>query len=587
LGTTTPPQSPVAWSSFATCKNPGGHGIYDYLRRNPETFLLIAGVSETKRPVLAADGSVERPATTVSFRKGRTFWSVADEQGVRSKVFNVPYMTPPDNLMHGTMLSGTGVSDIRRTDSISFGISDKYSAQEDRAGGVLLPLKFDGNVAELGIPGHARVQRTAIDADDKKYIEVPVRIVADRTNGKVGIDVAGKSVSLQEGEWSPWIESEFQVTPKFVAYAISRFYLIECGEYVRIYMTCFQNDPRRPYSAFTHPSGYAGELADRYGLYKTVGWAFDTRALAEDWLTEDGFLDDVKETMAWRERLTLDELDADDFDLLVSAWTATDRVAHMFWRFRDPEHPLYKAEGARKYGHVLEDTYIEMDRIVGNVIDRISDDDLLMVLSDHGFGTWRIGFNVNTWLVRNGYAMLKGQPDPSRAASMAKYLQSLDWSQSRAYGLGLSSVYVNMLGRERDGIVPEDEVETLVAKLRDELMQVTFPGTGEKVFKDIYTSREYSGLAEKGAPDLVLAYRKGYQNTKASAKGCVPRRVFEPCRDKWSGEHSGSDARDIPGMLFCNRSLSTRAPHIIDLGVTALDYLGKQVPSDFEGTVLI
>ncbi len=589
LNTTIPPQSPVAWASFATCKNPGGHGIYDFFNRDPASYIPGMAFGGTTLATLAADGSIVKPPQSISYRQGRSFWSVADEQGIPSKILNVPFAYPPDRLQHGLMICGLGVPDIRRTQSTSFSISEKHQIMRTNSGVVQVPLRFNGDVAHVNIPG-PRDTRRQTQPNKRAHSAMGVKITADRTEDQIAIETGGKSFTLRKGEWSDWVESTYQQTSAYSVHAISRFCLIEVAEGVHLYMSCLQFHPYNPYVSFSWPPEYSVELADRYGLYKTVGWAYDTHSLKQDVLPETAFLGDVKRTMAWRERLTLDEIDRGNFDLLISAWTAPDRVAHMFWRFRDSEHALYTQEGAERFGRALEDTYLKMDDIVGKVMEKLSDDDLLLVLSDHGCGTLQFEFSVNTWLVRNGYATLKGQEDRSQAFGTQSLFRDFDWEKTKAYGVGISAIYLNLRGRERDGIVPPEEADALIEEIRQKLMRhkVTLYGPEEvSLFKAIYTRHEYTGTAADLAPDLVLAYRKGVKTVKSSAMGIVTKGMFFRNVDKWSGDHSANDAADMPGILFCNRRISGKKPHIVDLGVTALNYLGIKAPPDFEGKNLI
>lgn len=586
LNTANPPQSPTAWSSFTTCKYAGNHGVYDFLRRTPANYLPGVGFGTAQHATLKADGSVAQPAKFESIRKGNSFWSEADRQGARCKILVVPFAYPADDLAQGCMLCGLGVPDIRGTTSTYYAFSDEYTKEESVSGGIQFPLVFEGDKASVTIPG-ARNPQVRKSSEPGAYVDVPLEFTVDRGARSVAIKLPTETLTVKEGDWTKWIEWTFDVTPQFKVHAISRFLVLEAGEHVRLYMACLQYDPRNPYIRMSTPEKYSGELADRYGLYKTVGWIYDTHALRQDALTEDAFLEDMEKTVAFKERLALDELDRENFDLLIAAWTAPDRVSHMFWRFRDPQHPLYTEEGAKKYGRAVENTYIRMDQIVGKVMERLQENDLLMILSDHGFHSFRTGLNVNTWLIRNGYLAVEGQADPSTAFNNEAYLQGYDWSRSKAYSLGLGSIFLNLKGREGQGIVEPAEADALIEEMRAKLLEVTDPATGAKVFSSVYTRAEFKGVAEADAPDLQLGYAEGYQSTKDTVKGSAPEALFEPNTDKWSGEHASSDVALTPGIFFSNQSIGDKDPRIVDLGVTAMKYLGNEVPADFEGADLL
>ncbi len=581
LASSNPPQSPTAWSNFATCRTPVNHGVFDFLRRTPQNYLPGVGFGAAKRPDLLPDGSLKEPLEYVSHRKGESFWKVAGDQGFRVKSLIVPFAYPAENLgEHSCQLCGLDVQDIRGTQSTYFAFSEDFEKQESMAGGVRLPLMFDGDTATVMTPG------IAIPGSRTDYAEVPVMVTVDRAARRLTIEVQGQKAELGAGEWSEWLEWTFELSPKYAVRAISRFHVMEVERPIRLYMTCLQYHPREPMIPISHPDEYAAELADRYGLYKTIGWAYDTKALQQHDMTEDMFLEDVRRTMAWNEQLTLDEMDRGGFDLLLAGWTAPDRVSHMFWAYRDPKHPLYTPEMAAKYGRVVEDTYIKMDDIVGKVMTRMKDNDLLMVMSDHGFHSFRYGFSVNTWLVRNGYLAVKGQSDPQTAFTDKRFLQDFDWSRTRAYALGLGMIFLNMKGREGQGIVDPEDAPALLEELKEKLLAVRDPKTGDKVLNAVYTTVNAKGLSAIDTPDIQLGYAEGYQTAKASASGAAPKEVFEPNLDKWSGEHASSDVAITPGILFSNQKLALDAS-LIDLGVTALTYLGARVPEEFEGKSLL
>ncbi len=584
LGSSSPPQSPTAWSSFSTCKSPLNHGIYDFLKRNPKTYFPAPGFGHLSHATLDDSGHLKSPARYESNRKGDSFWKVASDQGKKVKALLVPFAYPADDLSDECrMLSGLDVPDIRGTQSTYFALSTEFTAPESVPGGQRLPLQLREGAGTVNIPGIRK-------PGTRDFVEVPLEIRVEA--GSVTLSTQGETVTLKEGAWSDWVSWDFALSDAVSVRAVSRYFAMEVGETVRIYMTCLQFHPKAPYAPISSPPDYAGEIADRGGLYKTIGWAYDTKALERDDMTEAMFLEDVQRTMAWREQLVLDEIDAGNFDLLVGAWTGTDRVAHMFWGYRDPKHPLYSEAMFKKYGRVIEDTYLKMDSIVGNVMKRLEEDDLLIVMSDHGFHSFRKGFSVNTWLVRNGYLTVRGQDDAATAHTDVKFMYdrqtrgyTYDWSKSKAYGLGLGMIFLNRAGREKEGIVTADEVPELIEEIRTKLLAETDPETGEKVFRAIYTNVDPQGVATEDAPDLQLGYAEGYQTDKASAAGAAPKEIYSVNDNKWSGEHASSDHEFTSGILFSNVPLKADAT-LLDLGVTALDTLKLTVPDDFEGKSL-
>lgn len=583
LISSNPPQSPTAWSNFATCRTPVNHGIYDFLRRNPSNYFPAPGFGLLKQPELAPDGALAKAAQYMNYRKGDSFWKAASDQGARVKALIVPFAYPAEDLCGDCrQLCGLDAPDIRGTQSTYFALSEDFAAEERVAGGIRLPIRFNGDTAAVSVPG------IAIPGKRGEYAQVPVTLTVDRAAKSVKIEVQGVESTLKEGEWSQWMEWTFALSPKYNVRATSRFHLVESDSPIRLYMTCLQIHPREPMTAISTPTSYSAELADRYGLFKTIGWVCDTKALQKDDMTDDMFLDDATRTMEWNRQLTLDEIDRGNFELLIAAWTETDRVSHMFWRFRDPKHPLYTAEGAAKYGQAVEDTYRIMDNVVGDVVKRLQPNDLLMIISDHGFHSFRTGFSVNTWLVRNGYLTIKGQTDAATAFTNEdqKYLQGFDWSRTKAYGLGLGMVFLNMKGREGQGIVSREEAPALLEELRTKLMAITDPATDEAVFRNVYVNVDPKGESVQEAPDIQLGYAEGYQTDKASASGAAPKDVFSPNDDKWSGEHASSDVASTPGILFANKPVNGE-PTLLDIGVTALQYLGLNVPAEFEGKGLL
>ena len=146
----------------------------------------------------------------------------------------------------------------------------------------------------------------------------------------------------------------------------------------------------------------------------------------------------------------------------------------MMWRARDPQHPAYDAATDSRNAAVVEELYQGLDTVVADTMARLGPDDLLVVMSDHGFTSWRRAFHLNSWLRDNGYIALK---DPALEDDPGLF-GNVDWSRTRAYAMGLNGLYVNVKGREKDGAVEPAEREALVRELSAKLLAVVTAPSG-------------------------------------------------------------------------------------------------------------
>src|SRR5262249_42733745 len=161
------------------------------------------------------------------------------------------------------------------------------------------------------------------------------------------IRFAGREERVARGAWSPWLSFRLPVVaplglPLVALDGICRFHVLSVDP-LRLYLSPLNYAPSKPFAQISSPADYAATLAAALGPYKTVGWSEDTSALNSERIDEQSFLDDLNHTMDEMRALTLREIDAKDWQLLITVFTQTDRVAHMFYRLLDPAHPLYDA----------------------------------------------------------------------------------------------------------------------------------------------------------------------------------------------------------------------------------------------------
>ncbi|HEY6221225.1 MAG TPA: alkaline phosphatase family protein [Candidatus Eisenbacteria bacterium] len=598
LQTTNPAQSPVAWSAFSTGMNPGKTRIFDFLRRNPATYYPDFSTVTIQRGRFAFGFLPTRAPKITNNRKGTTFWQIASGRGVRTAVIEAPINFPPERLQNGVLLSGLGVPDIRGTmGTFSFWATNATGVGDTEMGGKVARIRVDASGRAGSVIHGPRNPLASRDAEGRiPDITLPVqfqRIRGERTGapGSVKIGVQGRVRTVRQGEWSDWYPIGFAVAPLITVHGIARFHVVEAFPELRIYLSPINFDPRRPPVPISGPPAYSADLARRNGLYKTLGWPEDTWALNEEAIDERIFLEDLNFTFDRQRALVFDALDKMDPDLFVSVFQSTDKVQHMFWRLIDPQHPMYNSRLAALYGDAIDRVYMRADSLVGRLLDRCKDGRAtLLVVSDHGFSSFRKAVNINTWLVRNGYMTLSRQ-DPVRDRNLedlfgrGTFWPNVDWTKTRAYALALGQIYVNLKGRERYGVVaPGAEYDSLRKDLVRRFGALRDPDTGEPVVRKVYAREEiYKGPYFNEAPDLVVGFERGYRVSWQTSLGGIPPQIIEPNERRWSADHCSVDPSQVPGVLFSSRPIESADARIIDLAPTVLRRLGVAPAVDMDG----
>ena len=583
LGTTWPPLSPVAWSSFATGTNPGKHNIYDFIARNPETYLpAISSVRIGKpRRTLRLGRFVlplSKPEMTL-LRKSKPFWSVLGDAGIFSAVLRVPITFPPDRF-HGVQLSAMCVPDLLGTQGTFLYYSEGGTAErtkEGDAGGDHIIVERDGNVIRSFLRGPAN----PLDQDQAE-LRIPFTVVEGVRGTDAILKVKGQQVPLELNKYSPWVRFSYRAAPGVSIRGIARFLLKRFHGGFEMYSTPVQIDPDRPVMPISHPAVYSNYLARQLGTFSTLGLAEDTWSLSEGVLSEDAFLQQAYHIHEERIAMFRDALGTVRRGLVVCVFDAPDRIQHMFWKFLDDDHPALRGRD-NTHRHTIANMYTHMDDLVGETMRRIGPDDTLLVMSDHGFKPFRRCVDLNTWLLEQGYlALHEGR------RSEQNYLREVDWSRTRAYVLGLAGIYVNQTGRESQGIVDAGhEKLELVAEISAALSGLVDTETGQIAIREVIpSSQAYDGPYVDAAPDMVVGYCGGYRVSWDSAVGKVSGQVFTDNVKAWSGDHCIHPDL-VPGVLFSNRKLDQRPADIRDLAPTILDLLGVGKPGYMEGESLL
>ncbi len=571
LETSIPPQSPVAWSNFTTGMDSGGHGIYDFLRRDPETMALAESTTLVESGGLKLSiGRYQFPLSGDSvelLRRGRAFWEVLEDHGIETTVIRMPANFPPSETA-SRELSGMGTPDLPGTlGTFSFYTSRLFAFRgQDISGGAVYEVDVVDNTVEANLYGPENPFLI-----EPELAVSPFTVYLDPVDPVAKLVVGSEERVLRAGEWTDWIPADFDLIPTQVVTGMARFYLRSVRPDFELYVTPVNIDPLNPAAPVSYPDDFAAELADATGRFYTQGMPEDTKALQAGVLSIDEFLAQAK--------ITGDEIVAQykyvleryENGFLFYYFGNLDQVSHMLWHTRDPEHPIYDAERDAQYANVIEDLYVAFDGLVGYTLDNIGDDTTLIVLSDHGFGSFRRSFHMNAWLKEHGYLTVRDEnmrEDPG-------FFVNIDLPLTRAYNAGLNALYLNVEGRESSGIVLPEQRTALIDEIAEKLLAEVDPATGQPAVTKVYKRDEVfedRGEIEIG-PDMIIGYAAGTRGSGHSAVGAVADEVLTDNVDEWPGDHEW-DHETVPGVLLSNKPLKRSAPRLQDLAAAILAEFG-------------
>jgi predicted AlkP superfamily phosphohydrolase/phosphomutase len=302
----------------------------------------------------------------------------------------------------------------------------------------------------------------------------------------------------------------------------------------------------------------------------------DTKAFSADVLGVEDYLKQGK--IVSTERLAMYEKVLEEFDsgLLFFYFCSLDQNSHMLWFLDDPDHPIYDPELAEKYGDTLREVYLNMDEVVGTLLEKADDDTTLIVMSDHGFAPYYRSFNLGTWLKDNGYVTLTDD-------TAGEFYMNVDWRRTTAYPLGLNGLYINQRWRERDGIVNSMEKDALLDEIAKKLLEVRDPKTGEQAILRFYKTKDiYNNADEQLAPDAIVGYNRGYRASWETAVGSFPKVLFTDNEERWSGDHCMA-AEVVPGILVTNKKVKLSSPTLRDMAPTMLAEFGIDALAEMTG----
>ncbi len=624
LETSMPPQSPVAWSNFISGSHPGTHQIYDFIHRDPNpdpvkhaifdirpfqstgdvVDVEPEGLSAYLPPQLSA-GQWQIPlattATVKSFRRGPNFWDGLIAAGISTTIYRLPAIYPPPVVKgRGTFkcICGMGTPDLMGGYGEYWIFSESGAISRGRVeneGGRFSRLVFDGDHAFATLIGPENMLRKPepdpSDPSGKTLkhppLSIPLDFIRDRESNSLQIVIAEEqNVVLKAGEWSDWVTLSFETgLPGSLMWSaagaptsiqtIVQFYVRSVNPTTHVYMSPMQIDPLNPVNPVSNPVEFATELAQRFGPYHTQGIPEMAKALEVGGVNEDEYLVLVQNMLD--DRLPQYRAALAEFSegLLFYYFGHTDQLAHIFWQDM--------AKGT-KFADVMPKAYEDVDARLGEALATLDDDDAIIVLSDHGFSSFKREFHANTWLRDSGYQAWRGDSVAQRG-QMGVMLGNLVWPQTKAYAFGINSIYLNMVGRERYGVVTEAERQAVLDEISAKLLQVRDEDGTQAIVRVYDVRKEFPGADPMLAPDLLIGYAHDYRGSWATALGFAGKTQFDDNKKFWRGDHCIAHYL-VPGSLLTNLNVTVADPKLSDLAPSMLALFGVKAPSGMTGRTI-
>jgi predicted AlkP superfamily phosphohydrolase/phosphomutase len=543
-----PPQSEISWTSIATGLNPGGHGMFDFVHRDPASYALNVSLLPTKKSVLGSGFTFPHNAPTIfsqavneGFPATALWWPATFPAHLDSPVQNIPGLGTPD------ILGRLGVGAAYLVDP---------AAKDEKRKTPVEALKRTGKDRYSGL------LRGPAQQKGQQFQEVSLEFQLDVLDDQSARLTVGKeSLTLTRGKWSPIFAVVFKVGFLMNLYAITRVVMNQVKPEPTLYFLPLQIHPLHSAWAYATPPQFVRKTWETCGSFLSLGWPQDTTGLEEQWITDDQFLQLCDSIFRTRRNILLYHLKSFREGLFANVFDSLDRIQHMFLRDR-PD--------------VIERWYQKFDEVVGlssQLVESKGWKDLrLIVVSDHGFTAFDHKFHLNRWLLERGYLALKpGQVEHN--------LHAVDWSRTSAFGVGLNSLYLNLQGRESQGSVSADRREALSEEIRAGLLALHGPD-GREAVQQVSTQKEaFEGSLAAYGPDLLVGYAPGYRASAQTGLGGWEDRLFEPNTDHWGADHCIAP-QAVPGVLFCNQGLAN-FPNPSYRDIPALS-IGKNVESKGE-----
>jgi predicted AlkP superfamily phosphohydrolase/phosphomutase len=594
--TTFPPLTAAAWGAITTGAGPGTAAIPSLMVHEPGEPLDKWYTSFDRRML-----------------KAETLWEAGARAGCRTVLVNWP-VTYPLKIDNGIQLSASLNPPFRYFYMPLWDIASSaiFSTRKERCNqvpGRAVQVSLEAASGWSNVPDHKGMPLEIIIDVPPTYAKGPSYHVLILDYGGGGYDRVIISPSkdlnqavadIREGERCPWITEDFIDSHGEKRRGRFYFYLVRLGgrEDFRLYQSAINTA-----ETITIPGELTEELVEAAGPYMEVD---DPWAYMDGWVSMDFYLDQLTQHNDWWEKATRYGLHKIDWGMAFN-WVGTiDHIQHVLYGGIDPKCSYYDEQEASKIlGHIRR-VYAEVDERIGRILQDVNlNETLICIVSDHGFSAIEFNPYLKHHLAKAGLLSFKLDYETNQMI--------IDWSRTKAFPLEPchAHIFVNLKGRDPDGIVNPKDFEKVQEEIIDALMAMRDPRNGQRVVEMAIPKREAGtvGVFEQQGfnriGDVLFALKPQYMANPFVYPAAVRYRDgterivmnledYEPVQlhRNFTGVHLCLPAcREMHAAVIIGGAGMTKKHrgfpmNVIDLAPTLAYLLGTPIPKNAEGNVL-